>query len=103
MDETAVSNVQKRTQKIVAMKGKHQIGAVSSAERGTNTTVVHFFKCQFNDFRKQHTFRLNKQQRDCLQTQNCPDSNGWTLLFQERFHIIFRSFKTLSKGNIWET
>ncbi|XP_076455493.1 uncharacterized protein LOC143290089 [Babylonia areolata] len=40
VDETGLSTVQKRCQKIVSAKGKHQIGALSSAERGTNTTAV---------------------------------------------------------------
>ena len=40
VDETAISTVQKRCQKILGQKGKHQIGAISSGERGTNTTVV---------------------------------------------------------------
>ncbi|KAK7095676.1 hypothetical protein V1264_005052 [Littorina saxatilis] len=40
VDETGVSTVQKRCQKILGQKGKHQIGAITSGERGTNTTVV---------------------------------------------------------------
>ena len=44
MDESGISVVQKRCQKIIGLKGKHQIGVVSSAERGINTTVV----CCFN-------------------------------------------------------
>ena len=40
VDETSVSTVQKKSQKIVSQKGKHQIGSVSSGERGQNTTVV---------------------------------------------------------------
>ena len=44
MDESGISVVQKLCQKIIGLKGKHQIGVVSSAERGINTTVV----CCFN-------------------------------------------------------
>ena len=44
MDESGISVVQKRCQKIIRLKGKHQIGVVSNAERGINTTVV----CSFN-------------------------------------------------------
>ena len=40
MDETGVSTVQKRNTKIISQKGKKQVGAISSAERGANTTVV---------------------------------------------------------------
>jgi hypothetical protein len=39
MDETGLSTVQK-PQKILARKGKHQVGAITSGERGTNTTCV---------------------------------------------------------------
>jgi len=38
-DETGVSTVHKPT-KVLASKGKHQIGALTSAERGRNITVV---------------------------------------------------------------
>jgi hypothetical protein len=39
MDETALSTVQK-PQRVLARKGKHQAGAMTSAERGTNTTCI---------------------------------------------------------------
>ena len=39
VDETGLSTVQK-CQKVVAMKGRHQVGAITSGERGTNTTGV---------------------------------------------------------------
>ncbi|CAH1997749.1 unnamed protein product [Acanthoscelides obtectus] len=39
VDETGLSTVQ-RPQKIIAQKGKHQIGALTSGERGVNTTCV---------------------------------------------------------------
>ncbi|KAJ8944819.1 hypothetical protein NQ318_013155 [Aromia moschata] len=39
MDESAISTVQ-RPQKILATKGRKQIGAITSAERGVHTTVV---------------------------------------------------------------
>ncbi|XP_050298563.1 uncharacterized protein LOC126737631 [Anthonomus grandis grandis] len=40
VDETGCSTVQRQCQKILAKKGKHQIGSISSGERGANTTVV---------------------------------------------------------------
>jgi len=40
VDETGLSTVQKRTRKILAMKGKQQVGSVASGERGTTTTAV---------------------------------------------------------------
>ena len=40
MDETAHSTVQKCS-KVVSVKGKKQVGAVTSTERGTNTTGVY--------------------------------------------------------------
>ena len=40
MDESGISVVQKSCQKVIGLKGKHQIGSISSAERGINTTVV---------------------------------------------------------------
>lgn len=43
VDETGLSTVQK-PQKIISRKGKHQVGAITSGERGTNTTCV----CCFN-------------------------------------------------------
>lgn len=39
MDESALNTVQ-TTQKVIAMKGKKQVGAVTSAERGVHCTVV---------------------------------------------------------------
>ena len=40
MDESGISVIQKSCQKVIGLKGKHQIGSISSAERGINTTVV---------------------------------------------------------------
>ena len=40
MDESGISVVQQSRQKVIGLKGKHQIGSISSAERGINTTVV---------------------------------------------------------------
>ncbi|KAH1014766.1 hypothetical protein HUJ05_012597 [Dendroctonus ponderosae] len=40
VEETGCSTVQRRCQKILAKKGKHQIGSISSGEKGINTTVV---------------------------------------------------------------
>jgi hypothetical protein len=39
MDETGFSSVQK-PQKVFARKGKHQVGAITSGERGRNITFV---------------------------------------------------------------
>ncbi|GFO48175.1 tigger transposable element-derived protein 1 [Plakobranchus ocellatus] len=82
MDETAVSNVQKRTQKIVAMKKKHQIGAVSSAERGTNTIVVFSFGAVGHYLPPMFIFR-RKRMADDLKSGGPPGSHiecqekGW--------------------------
>ena len=40
MDESGISVVQKSFQKVIGLKGKHQIGSISSTERGINTTVL---------------------------------------------------------------
>ncbi|XP_046663524.1 MFS-type transporter clz9-like [Homalodisca vitripennis] len=40
VDETGVSSVLNKCQKVVAEKGKRAVGTISSAERGVNTTVV---------------------------------------------------------------
>ena len=40
MDESGISTVQKRCQKVSGQKGKKQIGSLSSGERGTTTTIV---------------------------------------------------------------
>lgn len=40
VDETGLSTVQTKCQKILGLKGKKQIGSVSSGERGVNTTFV---------------------------------------------------------------
>ncbi|KAJ8958357.1 hypothetical protein NQ314_006418 [Rhamnusium bicolor] len=40
MDENGFATVQKKSQKALGFKGKHQVGAVSSGERRVNTTVV---------------------------------------------------------------
>lgn len=40
VDESGFSTVQKRPQKIVGLKGKRQVGTITSGERGVNTTMV---------------------------------------------------------------
>lgn len=40
MDETGLSTVQRKPRKILALKGKRQVGAITSGERGTTTTAV---------------------------------------------------------------
>lgn len=40
VDETGVSTVQNKFQKVVAEKGKRSVGSIASGERGVNTTVV---------------------------------------------------------------
>ncbi|KAK7497802.1 hypothetical protein BaRGS_00010936 [Batillaria attramentaria] len=40
MDETGLSSVQSRSSKVLGRAGKHQIGIISSADRGLHTTVV---------------------------------------------------------------
>jgi hypothetical protein len=40
VDETGLSTVQRKTRKILAMKGKQQVGSLSSGERGTATTPI---------------------------------------------------------------
>jgi hypothetical protein len=40
VDKSGFSTMQKRPHKIVAQKGKHQVGTVASGERGVNTTTV---------------------------------------------------------------
>ncbi|XP_018573656.1 uncharacterized protein LOC108912761 [Anoplophora glabripennis] len=40
VDESGFSTVQKKSQKIIGLKGKKQIGAIASGERGVNTTMV---------------------------------------------------------------
>ena len=41
MDASRLTTVQK-LQKVLALKGKQQVGAITSAERGVNTTVVQY-------------------------------------------------------------
>ncbi len=40
VDESGFSTVQKKSSKVISEKGKHQVGALSSGERGINTTMV---------------------------------------------------------------
>lgn len=40
VDESGFSTVQKKLDKVVALKGKSQVGGVTSGERGVNTTIV---------------------------------------------------------------
>ncbi|XP_045764351.1 uncharacterized protein LOC123866715 [Maniola jurtina] len=40
VDETGLSTVQRKPRKILAQRGKHQVGAITSGERGTTTTAV---------------------------------------------------------------
>ena len=46
VDETGISTVQK-PMKVLALKGKHQRGGITSGERGVNTTgvVVMLYEC----------------------------------------------------------
>ena len=39
-DETGLTTVQKKTRKVIAKKGKQQVGSISSGERGITTTAV---------------------------------------------------------------
>lgn len=39
-DETGLSTVQKKQQKVVCQTGRHQVGKITSAERGINTTAI---------------------------------------------------------------
>ncbi|KAJ4436394.1 hypothetical protein ANN_19026 [Periplaneta americana] len=39
VDESGFSTVQKKTQKILARKGKKEVGVISSGENGGNTTM----------------------------------------------------------------
>ncbi|GFO33588.1 tigger transposable element-derived protein 1 [Plakobranchus ocellatus] len=64
------------------MKGKHKIGAVSSAERGTNTTVVFSFSSAGRYVPQKFNFR-RKRMADALKTGGPPGSHfecqekGW--------------------------
>ena len=49
MDESSFFVVQKRCQKVLGLRGKRQIGAIASAELGTNTTTYTRILC-FRDF-----------------------------------------------------
>lgn len=41
VDESGFSTVQKKNQKVIGRRGKHQVGGISSGVRGVkNTTVV---------------------------------------------------------------
>lgn len=40
VDESGFSTVQKKAPKVLALRGKHQVGTISSGERGVNTTLV---------------------------------------------------------------
>ncbi|XP_040155039.1 uncharacterized protein LOC120895601 [Anopheles arabiensis] len=40
MDETGFSTVQTKPNKVLAKRGEHQVGVISSSEKGTNTTVI---------------------------------------------------------------
>lgn len=40
VDETGLTNVQRKPRKIIAQKGKHQVGSITSGERGTTTTAA---------------------------------------------------------------
>nr|XP_026484877.1 uncharacterized protein LOC113392594 [Vanessa tameamea] len=40
MDETGLSTVQKKPRKILALKGRRQVGSITSGERGVTTTAV---------------------------------------------------------------
>lgn len=40
VDETGISTVQRKMQKVIAMKGRRQVGGIASGERGVNTTAV---------------------------------------------------------------
>lgn len=40
VDESGFSTVQKKSPKVIAQRGKHQVGFIASGERGVNTTIA---------------------------------------------------------------
>jgi hypothetical protein len=40
VDESGFATVQKKSPKVIALRGKHQVGSISSGERGVTTTSV---------------------------------------------------------------
>jgi hypothetical protein len=78
MDETALSTVQK-PQKVVTLKGKHQIGPMTSAERGRNATCKCFIStaCLFHRCFKRLRFKFEFSTVAPPGTQFACTENGW--------------------------
>jgi hypothetical protein len=81
MDESALATVQK-SQKVLAWKGKHKVGAMTSAERGTNTTCICYMSaagCSFHpcSYFKRLRFKFELSTGAPPGTQFACTENGW--------------------------
>ncbi|XP_018317158.1 uncharacterized protein [Mycetomoellerius zeteki] len=74
IDETDVSTVSKPS-KIVAAKGKRNIGSITSTERGTNVTVIAAVSASGNTIPPMFIFP-RKKYRDYFVSNGSPDSIG---------------------------
>ena len=75
MDETSRSTVQEPG-KVLARKGKHQVGAIVSAERGTSVTCVCCVSASGSYLRPFLIYK-RKRMRDELKTGFAVQDNGW--------------------------
>jgi hypothetical protein len=104
MDETGLSTVQK-PQKILPRKGKHQVGAITSGERGTITTCVCCMSASGNYVPPMLIFKRMRMKNELKRgaapgTQFTCSENGW--ITSEIFvkwleHLIFSAKPTADK------
>lgn len=103
MDATALSTVQK-PQKILARKGKHQVGAITSGERGTNTTVIWALQgslsrqCSFSRVR----FKNELAARAPPGTQFACSESGWITseIFVQWFNHFIHTTKPTKEEKV---
>jgi hypothetical protein len=95
LDETGVTNVQGKPSKVFAAKGKHQVGSIKSAERGTNVTVVFAMNVTGNFVPPAFVIPRKRSRRELA--DNAPPGSlflyqqrGW--MDSEQFLIYLRHF-----------
>lgn len=99
VNETGVTTVPTKTSKVLAMRGKKQVGALSSAERGTLVTVETCMSAAGNFMPPMYIFP-RKRENPLLMDEAPPGSfaiyheSGW--IQKESFLIWFKKFLDFS-------
>ena len=81
-DETGLSTVQKKQQKVVCQTGRHRVGKVTSAERGLNTTAIFCVNAAGNHNPIMLIYKRKRMKDELLNdappgTISCCNESGW--------------------------